>query len=577
MNDGARLNRVWAELMVEELVRCGVNVFCLAPGLRSAPLALAVAAHEKTTTVVHYDERGTAFFALGYGRATGRAAVWITTSGTAVGHGLPAVIEASNDRVPMLLLTADRPAELRGTGANQAIDQVGIFGDHVRWEVDLPAPSAAITPFYVLTTMDQACYQSQRTPRGPVHINCMFREPLVGLSGDASDYAEPTLAWQGRSDPYTRYGDPGPRTADVSEICPLLAGVEKGLVIAGRLRKVAEAQAALRLSKGLGWPILPDLVSQLRLGYGCATNLIGGFDRLLVSEKFASEHAPGAVLHLGGGCVSKNLRSYLCRHRPNPYVVVAAGPERMDPDHIVSHHLEADIEAFCEAAARLLPPRRETNWARSWKEHYDAAERRTESALGEAGSLSEPYVARVITRLLPEQHAVFVSSSMPVRDLDLFAAADGVPAPLAANRGASGIDGTIATAAGFAAGLAVPVTVVIGDLALLHDLNSLAFAARFRLIIVVMNNNGGGIFHFIPGATEEQGFETVFGAPHGFGFQDAAHMFDLNYVRPTTRQGFVEAYSRACARGGGALIEIRTNRKENHALHEELRRMAPDA
>src|SRR5215218_10321464 len=201
--DTPRANRLWATLIVEELVRSGVDFFCVAPGSRSTPLVAALAANEKAESLIHFDERGTAFAAIGYARATGSPAAWITTSGTAVANGLPAVVEAATDGVPMILLTADRPPELRQTGANQTIDQPDIFGDYIRWRFDLPAPDAAIDPAMVLTTVDQAVYRARRTPSGPVHLNLMFREPLIPEDGD-----EPLAApvrWRESDEPYTRY------------------------------------------------------------------------------------------------------------------------------------------------------------------------------------------------------------------------------------------------------------------------------------------------------------------------------------------------------------------------------------
>ena len=572
MTGGPGSNRVWAELMVEELVRCGVDVFCLAPGLRSAPLALAAEAHERARIVVHYDERGAAFFALGYARATRRPAAWITTSGTALGHGLPAVIEASVDHIPMLLLTADRPPELRDTGANQTIDQVGIFGRHVRWFTDLPAPVAAIDPSFVLTTMDQAWYRSMNTPQGPVHVNCMFREPLVGEAPGGPDFADSLTSWKRTSGPYTRYGMSGPELPELGEITSLLEEARRGLIVAGKLRTEEDALAVLRLSNHLGWPVLADLLSQLRLGRMDASNVVGGYERLLGRREFEDAHATDMVLQLGGACISKVLREYLRRCRPKAYILADAGPGRIDPDHMVTHRLQADAASLCEALRERVEAPSGPGWLQSWRKHYVAEERWTDKVLQDAPSASEPYVARAVSRLVPESHALFVSSSMPVRDMDLFATAGGAPVRVAENRGASGIDGTIATAAGFAAGLSQRVTVVAGDLALLHDLNSLGLAKEAALVVVVINNNGGGIFHFIPGAPTERGFEAVMGTPHGLTFRDAARMFGLDYVCPESPKDFDAAYSGACAGAGATLIEVKTDRKENHDLHASLRR-----
>ena len=288
--DTPRANLLWATLIVEELARSGVDFFCVAPGSRSTPLIAALAANERARNLVHFDERGTAYAALGYARATGRPAAWITTSGTAVANGLPAAIEAAIDGVPMILLTADRPPELRQTGANQTIDQPDIFGDYVRWRFDLPAPEAAVDPAMVLTTVDQTVYRARRAPSGPVHLNLMFREPFLPEDGD-----EPLAApvrWRESDEPYTRYAATGP-AVDLDEVERLreeLRPVKKGLVVAGRLPSRKQGEAALRLAESLDWPLLPDVGSQVRLG-ARSENLVPYYDALLASEQFS----------LGGG------------------------------------------------------------------------------------------------------------------------------------------------------------------------------------------------------------------------------------------------------------------------------------
>src|SRR5215212_6824626 len=250
--DAPRANRLWAYLIVEELLRCGVDFFCVAPGSRSTPLVAALAANEKASTLIHFDERGTAFAALGHARATGRPAAWITTSGTAVANGLPAVVEAATDGVPMVLLTADRPPELRQTGANQTIDQPDIFGDYVRWRFDLPAPDPGIDPAMVLTTVDQAAYRAGRTPQGPVHLNLMFREPFLSCPEDEDVLSGPS-SWIESGGPYTRYAATKP-AVDEMEIHGLwetLRPVNRGLVVAGRLASRKQGEAVLRLADAL--------------------------------------------------------------------------------------------------------------------------------------------------------------------------------------------------------------------------------------------------------------------------------------------------------------------------------------
>jgi 2-succinyl-5-enolpyruvyl-6-hydroxy-3-cyclohexene-1-carboxylate synthase len=564
-----RANRLWAYLTVEELVRCGIDFFCVAPGSRSTPLVAALAASERARSLVHFDERGTAFAALGYARATGRPAAWITTSGTAVANGLPAVVEASTDGVPMILLTADRPPELRQTGANQTVDQPDIFGDFVRWRFDLPAPEPAIDPAMVLTTVDQAAYRARRSPRGPVHLNLMFREPFLPEGEEALPGLSP---WTESDEPYTRYAASKP-AVDETEIHALwqaLRPVKRGLLVAGRLASRKQGEAALRLADAIGWPLLPDIGSQVRLGAD-SKGFAAYYDALLASDSFAKAHVPEAVVHVGGRAVSKRLEQFLGRSRPDTYVVVRENPFRLDPAHRVTHSIEANVVDFCAAlvgAAAEAPPTEDTSWTAGWRETSQRVGRHLDKVPSKEPN--EPFVSRSVSRIVPADHGLVVASSMPVRDLDTCAAADGAPVPVAANRGASGIDGTVATAAGFAWGLGRTVTLLIGDLALLHDLNSLAMLREVHVVVVVLNNDGGGIFSFLPVARQKAFFEPYFGTPQGVGFEPAAEMFGLGYERPGTMEEFVESYRKACARGSSTLIEVRTDREENVALHRKL-------
>jgi 2-succinyl-5-enolpyruvyl-6-hydroxy-3-cyclohexene-1-carboxylate synthase len=569
-----RANLLWATLIVEELVRSGVDFFCVAPGSRSTPLVAALAASEKAQSLVHFDERGTAFAAVGHARATGRPAAWITTSGTAVANGLPAVVEAATDGVPMILLTADRPPELRQTGANQTIDQPDIFGDYVRWRFDLPAPEEGVDPAMVLTTIDQAVYRARRAPSGPVHLNLMFREPfLPGPDEDPEELAVLTR-WRESGEPYTRYAatKPSVDSGEVERLWDALRPAERGLVVAGRLPSCKQGEAVLRLAESLGWPLLPDVGSQIRLG-ATSKNLVALYDALLASEPFKEAHAPQAVLHVGGRAVSKRLEQFLARSRPDPYVVVRENPFRLDPGHRVTHSVESDVMGFCAAlaqAAERRPPATDESWMAAWRGASEWVDDYLERSLAETRDLNEPLVARLVSRHVSEGHALCVASSMPIRDLDAFAAPDSAPVPVIANRGASGIDGSVATAAGYARGSGRPLTLLIGDLALLHDLNSLAMLRELPVVVVVLNNDGGAIFSFLPVASHEEFFEPYFGTPQGLSFEHAATMFGLGYERPGTATEFVETYRAACARNTPALIEVRTDREENVALHREL-------
>lgn len=577
----SNINRLWCDLVVEELIRSGVTLFCLAPGSRSTPLVTAVAANDRAEHVMHFDERGTAFYALGYARATRRPAVWITTSGTAVANGLPAVVEASADGVPMLLLTADRPPELRDTGANQTIDQVKIFGDYPRWAFDLPVPSTEIDPRMVLTTVDQAVYRARRAPGGPVHLNAMFREPLAPEDDGRSysEYIRPLEDWSKGSRPHTAYGHPEalPDDAEIQNLWSALTNQRRGLVVAGRLDSGAQADSVRWLAERLGWPLLPDASSQLRLS-PASPNSVPHYDLMLSSEEFAEKHRPEAVLVFGSRPTSKRLAQFLAKAQPEPLVVVRENPSRLDPHHRVTHHFEADVIKFCERLAVTDGAAVEaSDWLKSWTSASARAEGAMVNALPEA--LSEPVCARLITSLAPEDSGIVAGSSMPIRDIDLFGAASGNAPRVTANRGASGIDGSVATAAGFAHGLRRPVTLLTGDLALLHDLNSLALLRNGAapVIVVVVNNHGGGIFSFLPIARHEDVFEPYFGTPHELSFKAAAEMFGLAYRHVSTQGDLTEAYSNAIRGERSAILEVTTDREENVKLHRRLERAVAEA
>lgn len=571
------INRVWAQLVIAELVRSGVDTFCLASGFRNAPLAMAAVEHPGTRVVTHYDERGAAFFALGFARASGRAAGWITTSGTAVANGLPAIVEADADRVPMLLLTADRPPELRHAGANQAIDQAGIFHRYVRWSFDLPAPSEAVPAAFVLTTVDQACFRARSVPEGPVHLNCMFRAPLVREEAVDAGYLTRLQSWQQTQEPYTQYVQAA-RESGLNDIAALVGTVSRVLLVIGRLKKHEDGAAALDLATALRWPVFADINSQVRLG--CAADvLIDAFELCLEDDAFADRNAPEAVLYLGAPAVSKKVMHFLARHRPCPFVVIDEGPCRFDPMHQVSHRVQCGVRAASSELKPHLAIARgfEEDWLRAWQDANSRVRQVLASQLAGAGSLSEPFVARAVTMLIPVGHGLVLGNSMPVRDADRFGAVLGARVPVTANRGASGIDGTIATAAGAAHGWAVPVTVIVGDLAFLHDVNSLAMVRTLPLTIVVINNDGGGIFHLVEIDTTHDTFERCFGTPHGLRFEHAARLYGIRYARVISREAFVEVYSRACGDGEATIIEVCTDRRENHELHEALQAQAAAA
>jgi 2-succinyl-5-enolpyruvyl-6-hydroxy-3-cyclohexene-1-carboxylate synthase len=566
------MNMLWAGLLIEQFDRAGVDCFCLSPGSRSTPLVAALAGRPGWKPIVHYDERGAAFYALGHARATGRPAVCVTTSGTAAANLFPAVMEAARSRIPIILLTADRPPELRDTGANQAVDQVNLFGRYARWFFDLPCPTREMDPRAVLTVAAQALHHATRRPRGPVHINCSFREPLEPRPDgrDVSDYLEPVSGWLAQSSVYGEHvapvGTPDPDALDA--LAASIRSARRGLVVVGQLADETETFAVQALVRALDWPALPDITSGLRVGGG-AECLIPYYDLLLASDAFRLRHAPDVILQVGGRLTSRRLLDYLASARPSPYALVSDHPDRDQPHHRATINIESDVAAFCEALLPRVEGAGNQEWLNAWRSASQAADRKIDELLAGSNALSEPAVARLVTRWAGRDDGLVLASSMPVRDANTFGDGNAPCLRLASNRGASGIDGTVATAAGFAGGLGRPTTLLIGDLALLHDLNSLALARNGAVpfVVVALNNNGSGIFHFLPVAGHADLFEKYFGAPHGLRFKEAAAMFGWKYHAPADLPSFEAAYTRARSEPGATLLEISTDRIANHALH----------
>lgn len=572
--NASNINILWGSLIVEELIRNGIDYFCLSPGSRSTPLTAAVAENSRAKHIICFDERGAAFHALGYARAAGKPAVLICTSGTAGANYFPAIIEAAVDGVPMIVLTADRPPELRDSGANQTIDQVKLFGKYVNWDFDLPCPDEKVSARMVLSTVDQAVYRSRRDPPGPVHINCMFREPLAPVSEPVrQDYLQTLLDWPEKFRPFTSYELSllTPPSSAVSQIAEMIDQTKRGIILAGKLSSPQQARSILELSQKINWPIFPDVNSGLRFQQS-KNSVITCADQMLVVESMWEKFAPETVLQFGSRIVSKRVMEFLERVQPKNYVQILQHPHRHDPQHQVSLRIEADPEVFCKLLLMEVSAKSKTPYLATLVESANVVDSLLDTYVQAEQNVTEVSTARIISSLLPQKSALFLASSMPVRDMDMFAASTGAIIPVAANRGASGIDGTLASAAGFAVGHGLPVTVIIGDLAMIHDLNSLHLlrAIKQSLVIVVINNNGSGIFSFLPVAQFENIFEEYFGTPHNLSFERAAQMFDIDYFQPGTNAEFQNTYQDALMGGRTTIIEIRTDRKQNLELHQKI-------
>ncbi|MGZ6642835.1 MAG: 2-succinyl-5-enolpyruvyl-6-hydroxy-3-cyclohexene-1-carboxylic-acid synthase [Solirubrobacteraceae bacterium] len=524
---------------VDELARQGLAGACTSPGSRSTPIVLALARHGELPVWSHVDERTAGFFALGVAKQTGRPAAVACTSGTAGAHYLPAVIEAHEARIPLVVLTADRPPELREVGAGQTIDQLKLYGSAAKWFFEVGThPATAERLRWVRGLAARAVAEATGGRPGAVHLNFPLREPLVP-GGPLPPPGDPPPRRVRRAAPPTAIElDPGPRA----------------VIVAGRHERDDGLAAALpEAAAALGAPLLADPLSGARRGPAA----IAHYDALLRDERFAAAPDPAVVVRIGDLPTSKPLRRWLARLDAHQ---IAFDPEsaRQDPDGVIDEVLDADPAEWARAYASS--GRADSPWLAEWRAADRAAAEAIDRALGD--ELSEPGVARALAALSGKV-TVFTASSMPIRDVETFWPARDRPPRVLAHRGANGIDGTIAAAYG-AAAAGARVVLHIGDVALAHDLGALLTGMRLGLAItiVLVDNAGGGIFDFLPVATQRDAFETHVATPTGLQAERVASLFGLEYERVTSLDQLREA--------PGTLLHVRTDRPRNVALHREV-------
>jgi len=571
--------------LVDEWVRAGVTDAVVCPGSRSTPMALALAADDRVRLHVHHDERAAAFMALGLGLATGQPAVVLTTSGTAAVELHPAVVEAHHAKVPLLVVTADRPPELRDVGAPQTIDQQHLYGGAVRWFLDPGVPADEMRNQW-RSLASRSVAMTLASPPGPVHLNLPFRDPLVGEPGPLPAGRPRDGAWHGVA---TRLPDAA--EVDVAALADACAG-RRGVIVAGG--GIRDAEAVHALAATLRWPVLADPRSGCRLPRPAT---ISHFDALLRVPEVAAALAPDIVLRLGALPASKVLGQWLATLDAWQIALEADGTV-YDPDRSLNALLAVDPGVACERLALELRDGPESvdryavegdgivapdGWLEQWA-HLDAeAAAVLQTSIVAHTEITEPAVARDVVAALPEGSSLVVSSSMPVRDVEWFSAPR-EHLEVLANRGANGIDGVVSTAVGVALAnrrADATTAVLIGDVAFLHDSNALLgiVARGIDLVIVVIDNDGGGIFSFLPqaGALEASRFEQLFGTPHGVDIETlaAAHRITATPVdQPRDLRPMIE---KAAAAGGVHLVVVRTDRAANVDVHDELHAVMADA
>ena len=569
----ANRNQLWARVLVEELAACGVREFCIAPGSRSTALVFAAAADERITTRVFLDERSAAFFALGVGRATGIPAAVITTSGTAVANLLPAVVEASQSETPLLLLTADRPHRLRDSDANQAIRQPGIFGEYTREAWDLPLPVLDRGALLHLRSVGcRAVASALGLPGGPVHLNVPFEKPLEPVEvaadrpGDDLADSDAVRGRQPRAWTDVRVRVPRIDDAGLEALVHRIAAAERPVLVVGGLPAARDTgPELLRFAAQAGMPVLADPLSGARFGPAFGAVRTAHHDLFLRDASVADALAPDFVVRVGRAPTSASVLRWLEGLAVDQVVIDAGGRWK---DHLGRATLYLPFDAADLASrARLKMDPAAAGWRRMWSE-VDAA---AEAALLEApGPVHEGHVARVALALVETDTPVFLSSSMPIRDVDAYAAAveDAVPV-VHGNRGASGIDGIVSTALGVAAGSGRRTLALLGDLAFLHDVNGLLATREdgVDVLFVVVNNDGGGIFHMLPVREHQPEFTRFFATPHGLDLSHASALYGVPHTVVDLGDDLATVLEREWATPGTRVLEIRSDRDANRVGH----------
>ena len=566
----------------DELIRCGLREVVLAPGSRSTPLAMAFLDAERQHRIrlhVRIDERSASFTALGLAKASRRPVAVLCTSGTAAANFHPAVIEADESGVPLLVLTADRPAEMRGTGANQVIDQVKLYGSAVRWFCDAEAPQErrGMAGYWRSLACQAWAHASGQAGAlaGPVHLNLAFREPLVPGEPGEPDWPE-SLGGRPDGRPWTSFEGPGPAPDELE-----VPWTERGVVVCGD--GDGDAAALVTLAERAGWPVLAEPSSGARRG----PNALAAYQYLLATPEFMAAHQPDLIVSAGRPGLSRP-QSALLAASARRHVVIAQGPGRWaDPQRAAT-----DVARAIRLTAAPASPdgagsaggsggvgsavgARESGWLGDWRRADSAARGAVDAVLDDDDTLPEPRLARDLARHVPEGALFWIGSSLPVRDID-FHLSPREDLRILANRGASGIDGTTSAAIGAALAHGGPAVALIGDLTFLHAAPGLALGPgepRPDLCLIVVNNDGGGIFSTLEQAAFPGSFERIFGTPHGARLHHLAAAFDLPY-QLLDRPGDL---SKALQGTGLRVVEVPTDRAAGAALRARLREVATEA
>jgi 2-succinyl-5-enolpyruvyl-6-hydroxy-3-cyclohexene-1-carboxylate synthase len=570
--DPTNRNTALASALVEELARCGVRHAALSPGSRSTPLAVALYRQPAIDLTVLVDERCAGFFALGAAQATQTPAAVLCTSGTAAANLHPAVCEADESGIPLVVLTSDRPPELRGIGAGQTIDQIKLYGSAVRWFCEVGTHEADDEGLlHYRATACRAFAAARGEPRpGPVHLNLAWREPLAPTPEQGAVTAETALALEGRGErPLTAVtgGAPSAEEALIDELADRIEAAPRGIILAGRQTDPSLRDPIAALARASGYPILAEPTSQLRWGRHDRSRIVTAYDA--VARGKLERLAPQLAIRFGEMPTSKALRLWLHELGELRQVVVDPAFGWYEPSRTAETYVRADPAYVARGMTDRLQVTRDEGWLDGWLAADGSARRANLDGIASLGELSEPGVQIALTGALADGDLVYAASSMPIRDQESFLPPGDADVLFLANRGANGIDGLVSSAGGAAAASRRRTWLLLGDLALFHDMNGLAAVSELAstLRIVVIDNGGGGIFHFLPqtDSLPEAEFEVLLGTPSGIEIARIAALYGLSHRRVASPVELEDALA-----GEATIVEVPVDRRRNLAIHREL-------
>ena len=571
-------NILWAKIFINQLAVLGVKYACISPGFRSTPLTYVLSKNRKIKSFINIDERSSAFFALGLARATKQPVMIVTTSGTAVAELYPAIIEAYQQRTPLIICTADRPPELIGTGANQTINQHNIFKNHIRWFRDLGLPSISETGFHHLQKIAIEAYRiSLFEDKGPVHLNFPFRKPLEpsAFTDEFNSKVFKIHPLKNSKHKSSVINNSYRTDKLIRRVTEEIINTPKGIILVGPMDNEAEVIKAIKkVSAVIKYPVFADGLSQLRIGIGKKDKgIISNFNSILKSENFIRDHDPELILQFGSTPTSSLIENFLAESNATRYLINHYG-DKFDPTRNANAILSVEPAVFCQQLISFLKAKKFSRKNSDWLKVFNKAEVMSESIknriIGNAKFPNEPAIITEILKQVPAGSNIFIGNSLPVRDLDNFVSTTSKRLTIYFNRGASGIDGIISTALGISS-TKKPIILITGDLSFLHDLNALAIAVKYSipLAIFIINNNGGGIFETLPIADKSERFKEYFITPHNLNFSDITEAFGIDYQLIKQKSDLQTFLKNISNRKTPIVFEVKTNAVKSAELRNK--------